>query len=324
MVQVNYCLVKQNVGALIEDSPGDYDRYPDFKEVTGEVLFTPMIAAGQSFQLKGPDGEMYTVPITRIRGKIVQGKIWHEDEEGVPLFAGGENANPSKVSYRVTYANLRAGDEPVQLNPIAFTAIPGATIDLTTVTPISNAPVSGVIKGDKGDVGPAATIVSHEVLPDGDVKVEFSDGTVITIPSAEDGETPYVKDGNWWIGENDTGVTADGVEQVRNALTEQISTIEKNAERAEVAASGTENAISRNSSKGQQMIVNGNGQLGSDYWPSSVQAVGEDVPLGAYASWERPGVQAVVWHDLPVVIDPSHPTYMSGFFRQVENVTASC
>ena len=153
MVQVNYCLVKQNVGALIEDSPGDYDRYPDYKEVTGEVVFTPMIAAGQSFQLKSPDGEMYTVPITRIRGKIVQGKIWHEDEEGVPLFAGGENANPSKVSYRVTYANLRAGIEPVQLNPIAFTAIPGATIDLTTVTPITNAPVSGVIKGDKGDKG---------------------------------------------------------------------------------------------------------------------------------------------------------------------------
>ena len=153
MVQVNYCLVKQNVGALIEDSPGDYDRYPDYKEVTGEVVFTPMIAAGQAFQLKGADGEMYTVPITRIRGKIVEGKITHEGEEGVPLFAGGEGANPSTVSYRVTYANLRAGDEPVQLNPIAFTAIPGATIDLTTVTPISNAPVSGVVKGDKGPQG---------------------------------------------------------------------------------------------------------------------------------------------------------------------------
>ena len=153
MVQVNYCLVKQNVGALIEDSPGDYDRYPDYKEVTGDVIFTPMIATGQSFQLKGSDGEMYTVPITRIRGKIVEGKIQHEGEEGIPLFAGGEGANPSSVSYRVTYSNLRIGLEPIQLNPIAFTAIPDATIDLTTVTPISNAPVSGVIKGDKGDKG---------------------------------------------------------------------------------------------------------------------------------------------------------------------------
>src|SRR5699024_12194022 len=167
------------------------------------VLFTPMIHAGQSFQLKGSDGEMYTVPVSRIRGKIVEGKIQHDVEGGIHLFAGRVNANPNSVSYRVTYSNLRIGLEPIQLNPIAFTAIPDATIDLTTVTPISNAPVSGVIKGDKGDVGPAATIVSHEVLPDGDVTVEFSDGTVITIPSAEDGETPYVKDGTWLIGEND-------------------------------------------------------------------------------------------------------------------------
>lgn len=226
MVQVNYCLVKQNVGALIEDSPGDYDRYPDYKEVTGEVVFTPMTPAGQAFQLRGSDGEMYTVPITRIRAKIVEGKIWHEDEEGVPLFAGGENANPSTVSYRVTYSGLRAGKEPVQLNPIAFTAIPGSTIDLTSVTPISNAPVSGVLKGDKGDPGPASTIVSNEVLPNGDVTVEFSDGTVITIPSPEDGKTPYVKDGNWWIGEHDTGVVADGVDHVRKEFADLVQDIE--------------------------------------------------------------------------------------------------
>ena len=40
------------------------------------------------------------------------------------------------------------------------------------------------IKGDKGDKG--------------------DDGT--------DGKTPYVKDGNWWIGETDTGIKAEGVD----------------------------------------------------------------------------------------------------------------
>src|SRR5699024_5514293 len=127
----------------------------------------------------------------------------------------------------------------------------------------------------------------------------------------------------WWIGEKDTGVVADGVDQVRNALEAQISTIESNAERAEKAAAGTESAISRNASKGQQMIVNGNGQLGADYWSSSVNVIGDDVPSGAYCSWEYPNTQTVVWHELPVVIDPSHPTYMSGFFRQVADTTAS-
>ena len=275
----------------------------------------------RSYQLFDEEGNAYTVPVGSIEADIIDGRIFHEGQEGVPLFAAGKNANPEKIVYRVTYSGLRAGRIPVSLNSIYFEAIPGAVIDLTAVTPVAGAPVAGTVKGDKGDPSPAATIVSHEALPSGDVQVEFSDGTVITVPS---GETPYVKNGNWWIGEKDTGVVADGVDQVRNALAAQISTIESNAERAETAAAGTESAISRNASKGQQMVVNGNGQLGADYWGSFVKTVGDDVPLGAYCSWEYPNTQAVVWHDLSVVIDPSHPTYMSGFFRQVADTTASC
>ena len=320
MLQTNYCTVKQNMGVISEDAPGDSDRLPDFTKINGKVTFTPTTAPGQAYQLFDDEGNAYTVPVGSIEADIIDGRIFHEGQEGVPLFAAGKNANPEKIVYRVTYSGLRAGRIPVSLNAIYFEAVPGAVIDLTDVTPVAGAPVAGTVKGDKGDPGPAATIVSHEALPSGDVQVEFSDGTVITVPS---GETPYVKDGNWWIGSQDTGVVADGVDQVRDALTAQISTIESNADRAEKAAAGTETAISRNASKGQQMIVNGNGQLGSDYWMGPPQVIGDDVPLGAYASWEKPGAQAVIWHDLPVVIDTSHPTYMSGFFRQAADTTAT-
>lgn len=320
MLQTNYCTVKQNMGVISEDAPGDSDRLPDFTKINGKVTFVPTTAPGQAYQLFDEEGNAYTVPVGSIEADIIDGRIFHEGQEGVPLFAAGKNANPEKIVYRVTYSGLRAGRIPVSLNSIYFEAVPGAVIDLTAVTPVPGAPVAGTIKGDKGDPGPAATIVSHKALSSGDVQVEFSDGTVITVPS---GETPYVKNGNWWIGEKDTGVVADGVDQVRDALAAQISTIESNAERAEKAAAGTESAISRNASKGQQMVVNGNGQLGTDYWSSFVKAVGDDVPLGAYCSWECPGAQAVVWHDLPVVIDPTHPTYMSGFFRQAADTTAS-
>lgn len=34
----------------------------------------------------------------------------------------------------------------------------------------------------------------------------------INIPEGADGETPYIKDGNWWIGETDTGVKAQGAD----------------------------------------------------------------------------------------------------------------
>ena len=320
MFKTNYCTVKQNMGMISEDSPGDSDRLPDFTNISGKVVFTPTTAPGQAYQVIGEDGKAYTVPVASIEADIIDGRIFHEGQEGILLFAAGKNSNPERIVYRVTYSGLRAGGIPVTLSTIFFEAVPGGVVDLTRVTPVPGAPVAGTIKGDKGDPGPAATIVSHEALPSGDVQVEFSDGTVITVPS---GETPYVKNGNWWIGEKDTGVVADGVDQVRDALEAQISTIESNAKRAEKAAAGTESAISRNASKGQQMVVNGNGQLGTDYWGSFVKAVGDDVPLGAYCSWEYPGGQAVVWHDLPVVIDPTHPTYMSGFFRQAADTTAS-
>ena len=319
MLQTNYCTVKQNMGVISEDTPGDSDRLPDFTKINGKVTFMPTTAPGQAYQIFDEEGNAYTVPVASIEADIVDGKIFHEGQEGIPLFAAGKNANPEKIVYRVTYSGLRAGRIPVSLSAIYFEAVPGAVIDLTDVTPVAGAPVAGTIKGDKGDPGPAATIVSHEALPSGDVQVEFSDGTVVTVPS---GETPYVKNGNWWIGEKDTGVVADGVDQVRNALEAQISTIESNAERAEKAAAGTETAISRSASKGQQLIVNGNGQLGGAYWPSSVNVIGDDIPLGAYCSWERPGAQAVVWHDLPVVVDTSSPIYMSSYFRQAADTTS--
>ena len=320
---LNHSLVTQNLASIIEDTIYDSDRFPDVSDISGEVIFTPNVPNGKAYQLFNSDGEAYTVPVSRVQAQIVKGKIVHEGETGVYLFAAGPGSNPDKITYSVEYRNLRSGELSFSLSPLKFEAIPGGEVDLTLATPVVGAIPAGTTKGDKGDVGPAATIISHEVLPDGDVKVEFSDGTVVTIPSAEDGETPYVKDGNWWIGDLDTGVTADGVDQVRNALTEQISTIEANADRAETAAAGTENAISRNSSKGQQLIVNGNGQLGGDYWQKDAKVVGDDAPLGAYCSWECPNTQVVIWHDLSVVIDPSHPTYMSGFFRQAADTTAS-
>lgn len=319
-ISPNYCLVTQRVIAITADSDSDEDRLPDQQTVSGEIYFTPNVPSGRAYQLKSEDGKHYTIPLGRVEASIVDGEIVHEGERGIHLFAAGQGSNPSKISYYVEYRNLRAGTTTINLSPMNFEAVPGGEVDLTTATPITGATPAGTTKGDKGDVGPAATIVSHEALPDGDVQVEFSDGTVITVPA---GETPYVKDGNWWIGEQDTGVIADGVDQVRNALISQISTIESNAQRAETAASGTENAIARNSSKGQQLIVNGNGQLGSDYWSPVPRAVGEDAPLGAYTSWERPGGQAVIWHDKDVVIDPSLPTYMSGFFRQVNEGAAA-
>ena len=151
MLQTNYCTVKQNMGMISEDSPGDSDRLPDFTNIDGKVIFTPTTAPGNAYQVIDEDGEAYTVPVASIEADIVNGRIFHEGQEGILLFAAGKNANPERIVYRVTYSGLRAGGVPVGLSTIFFEAVPGAVIDLTRVTPVPGAPVAGTIKGDKGD-----------------------------------------------------------------------------------------------------------------------------------------------------------------------------
>lgn len=148
----NYCLVTQRIGAILEDSPEDSDRIPDYTDVNGDVLFTPAMARGDAFHIER-DGEIVTVPVYSVRAKIVDGILQHEGEVGIPLFAGGEGVNPSSLVYRVAYSRLKANGESVELNPFSFKAIPGGTVDLTTITPVAGTPSPGVTKGDKGDTG---------------------------------------------------------------------------------------------------------------------------------------------------------------------------
>ena len=148
---LNYCLVTQNLASIIEDSSYDADRHPDISDINGEVIFTPNIANGKAYQLFDSDGKNYTVPVSRVRAKIINGEIRHEDETGVYLFAAGTGSNPDKITYSVEYRNLRSGELSFSLSPLKFEAIPGGTVDLTIATPVVGATPIGTTKGDKGD-----------------------------------------------------------------------------------------------------------------------------------------------------------------------------
>ena len=150
---LNYCLVTQNLASIIEDSNYDDDRYPDVSDISGEVIFTPNIANGKAYQLVDSDGNTYTVPVGRIRAKIEDGVITHENNTGVYLFAAGAGSNPDKITYSVEYRNLRSGDLSFSLSPLKFEAIPGGEVDLTMATPVVGATPVGTTKGDKGDRG---------------------------------------------------------------------------------------------------------------------------------------------------------------------------
>ena len=149
-MELKYCLVTQNIASVLEDSRVDDDRFPDIELVSGDVTFTPNVPSGSSYQVELTNGQWYSVPLGRIKAKIVNGKIFHEDDRGVYLFAAGSGSNPSKISYSVTYSNLRAGGVPVSLNSFSFQAIPDGEVDLTLVMPVSGASPAGSIRGPRG------------------------------------------------------------------------------------------------------------------------------------------------------------------------------
>ena len=149
-MELKYCLVTQNIASVLEDSRVDDDRFPDIELVSGDVTFTPNVPSGSSYQVELTNGQWYSVPLGRIKAKIVNGKIFHEDDRGVYLFAAGSGSNPSKISYSVTYSNLRAGGVPVSLNSFSFQAIPDGEVDLTCVMPVSGASPAGSIRGPRG------------------------------------------------------------------------------------------------------------------------------------------------------------------------------
>lgn len=168
-----YCLVKHRIEVLGPDSPGDQDRYPDRYMVNGTVTFTPNINNADVFVIKDEFG-FKTVPALPITADIVDGELIHEGQAGVYLFAGGENANPSNLSYTATYRGLVANGVPITIRDVTFEAIQNGEIDLSTAQPVAGTPARGITRGAPGD-------------------------------------TPYIGDnGNWWIGFKDTGVSVQG------------------------------------------------------------------------------------------------------------------
>ena len=149
-MELKYCLVTQNIASVVEDSLTDSDRLPDIELASGDVTFIPNVPTGSSYQIELTNGQWYSVPLGRIKAKIINGKIYHEGKPGVYLYAAGSGSNPSKISYNVSYSNLRAGGIPFSLNSFTFQAVPDGEVDLTLVKPIPGVSPAGTIRGPRG------------------------------------------------------------------------------------------------------------------------------------------------------------------------------
>ena len=114
---------------------------------------------------------------------------------------------------RANDAAERANDAADRIPDVSVThKWDGTVLEVTSASGTSSAD----LKGPKGDPGKSVTI-THIAENAGDGAsnmVWFSDGKTLTIKNGSKGSpgtTPHIgENGNWWIGETDTGVSAGG------------------------------------------------------------------------------------------------------------------
>lgn len=144
---MQFTTVKRAVKAVHVDG-FDADRAPEVEQVHGEVTFYPMMGEGDSVQVQTVDGPV-TVVLTPITVRISDGLVMHRGGVGVQIFAGGKGAEPSLIRWRAVFRGLQSQGVPLTLRDVIFDAIPGGEVDLTTATPLANAP-EPIVRGPQG------------------------------------------------------------------------------------------------------------------------------------------------------------------------------
>lgn len=136
-----YCTVFHRIDSIKIDGE-DPDRNPDRVPVTGTIIFTPILAQGDSVVVT-EDGVKTTLNIEPVTAQIQLGQLMHRGELGVKLFAGGENSNPERIRWRATFHNLISGTTKITLKDVVFEAIPGGELALSLTQPVPQKPYPG-------------------------------------------------------------------------------------------------------------------------------------------------------------------------------------
>ncbi len=135
--------------AIVADGPADSDTEPDLVPVTGQVRFTPSLAAGVADR-----AIVLPTPITAELDS--QGYVSLNGTRGVTLIATNSTGiNPSQFTYAVSFIDLRYGGIPLTYRSFSFELPAGTTVDLSEAAPVGTSNGVAILRGEKGDPGPA-------------------------------------------------------------------------------------------------------------------------------------------------------------------------
>lgn len=139
-----YCTISHNIDGLLPDEEDEI-------KVEGRVIFSPVLTTGDAYVVDTSTGPT-TVVAAKVTANIIDGRLVHDGEPGVRLFAGGPNSNPEIVRYQAQFRDLKVNGQVAKLRDIIFDAIPDGVINLANAQPPAGAPPVGIIlRGEKGD-----------------------------------------------------------------------------------------------------------------------------------------------------------------------------
>lgn len=221
-----------------DHTSGSYDTLADgtcAASISGNNV--SILVAPEALALAGPVALMATILQGQKRlstfaiGLDVQADCTSglTDEEGAAWIAAflpsPEGAAPGQylavntVDEHGHVLSVKAEDSPVITHEWD-----GTTLTLTSASGTSSAD----LKGEKGEEGVGIASITATHYPDPALRHTMinivytnGDGTGFSIPYGEDGLTPFIgENGNWWIGETDTGVAAGGSSALPEVTTE--------------------------------------------------------------------------------------------------------
>lgn len=150
---MEYGTITGRLVAAVADTPDDPDVNPDIIPITGTVTFTPSVKA---ILVASEAITVVPAPITAVLD--ANGYVSLNGVQSVTVLATTSTYyNPNGWTYKVSFDNLAANGRRVTFDSYNIEVPVGATIDLSSVTPISSSTGTPIVrgpKGDKGDQGP--------------------------------------------------------------------------------------------------------------------------------------------------------------------------
>lgn len=147
---LNYCTIVGNFKAFVADNQ-DEDDLPDFIPMSGTGSIWPNITTAKNTQV-GYKSTYFNDPIPVIVDD--DGDLGQGGRKYVKVLAQSDVINPNNFNYSISLNLYAQGSlSGRQYGPYAFDVVPGGTIDITDVIPVSAYGGNPIVQGPQGEPG---------------------------------------------------------------------------------------------------------------------------------------------------------------------------